>query len=264
LDRRFKYLIDKHGDEGARSKFEKLCAHLIGAMYGNSHQVKANPGDGGIDIYVGDLTTKATVFQCKFLTCFQDTQKQNITRSFNTCLRTFSSNKWSLSSWILCVPLVFTLTEHTWWNNWKNKLQPASIRIDHWDENKLLQELRNVNLYDEYFNTVRVDKEFVDKLISSNQKNEINEDFRWIISYICQNDFTYNALDAISSIEFLSNKYEADMFFLDSPLIKLMKDLSEIVCAHAYNGVVSRKEAIDEINTLRREIVEEYKRLMPK
>lgn len=56
MERDFRYLRDKHTDEGAREIFEKICTQLLQAQYGKeSHRIRVSQGDGGIDILVGDF-----------------------------------------------------------------------------------------------------------------------------------------------------------------------------------------------------------------
>ena len=62
----FRYLGDKYSEAGARDVFEKICVELFQKIYENAYAVKAQPGDDGIDILVGDLTGPITVLQCKF------------------------------------------------------------------------------------------------------------------------------------------------------------------------------------------------------
>jgi hypothetical protein len=56
LERDFRYFREKYGDAGAREKFENVCTTLFQKMYKEAYSVKANPGDEGIDIFIGNFT----------------------------------------------------------------------------------------------------------------------------------------------------------------------------------------------------------------
>lgn len=59
-----------HGHiEGGRAAFEPACEALLRKMFPNQpvQVVRANPGDEGIDILVGEIGIEPIhVFQCKF------------------------------------------------------------------------------------------------------------------------------------------------------------------------------------------------------
>jgi hypothetical protein len=261
MNRGFKFLVDKYNSDGARSEFEKICWNLTNCLYGSSYQIKVQQGDGGIDVFVGNFNSQVMVFQCKFfIDGIGDSQKGQIRESFKKCFETLGG---SLSTWVLCVPVVLTLDNQIWWSKWsEEKRIKHGINIELWDENKIMFELKNTNLYDQYFDTVRVDKSFVDNLIDSDKKAKVNEDFRWIINYICNNDFIYNDINALADIYELSEKYRADEIFYNSSLINLLESLSGIVERNAQDGVIRNEEAKQQINALRQAIVDEYKKLM--
>ncbi len=43
-----------YGVAGAREHFERLCADLITSECSDAKGVRCEPGDGGVDVYVGD------------------------------------------------------------------------------------------------------------------------------------------------------------------------------------------------------------------
>lgn len=59
-------LIGPGGKEGARELFEKLIRQLVGLRYPGVSRVTANPGDWGIDTFVGELDGVISVWQSKF------------------------------------------------------------------------------------------------------------------------------------------------------------------------------------------------------
>ncbi len=107
---------------GAREAFEDSCETLYRKKYTEEHvsQVRVKQGDGGIDIFIGELGIEPiTVIQCKFfLETFGDSQKSQIRDSFDTAI---NSNKYELKEWILCIPRVIDIDENSWWFKWKHK-----------------------------------------------------------------------------------------------------------------------------------------------
>lgn len=107
---------------GAREAFENACEILFRKMYSGKHvsQVAVKQGDGGIDIFIGELGIEPIiVIQCKFfLESFEESQKQQIRESFETAV---TSKKYELGKWILCIPRVIDIDETSWWFKWKHK-----------------------------------------------------------------------------------------------------------------------------------------------
>ena len=117
MERDFRYLRDKYGDDGARGIFEKICAQLLHAKYDeNAHNIQVSQGDEGIDILVGDFNKPIENYQCKyFIDDIGDSQKQQIRESFK---RAVTSTEYKMSKWILCVPKCLTAKEFKWWSTW--------------------------------------------------------------------------------------------------------------------------------------------------
>lgn len=148
MERDFRYLRDKYGDAGARDIFEKMCVELFQKKYENAYAVQTSPGDDGIDVLVGDLSGEIVVYQCKyFIDGIADAQKTQIRESYKTV-----TEKYRVSEWYLCVPILFTIDNHKWWSEWKSKqLQKDKIKIDFFDGSRLLMLLKECELYDEIF-----------------------------------------------------------------------------------------------------------------
>ncbi len=146
----------KGGLEGAREAFEKACESLIRKIHkgSNVQQVKVKLGDGGIDVYVGELGVEPiTVYQCKFfLDEFDAAQHAQIRNSFNTAM---NSDKFELKNWILCIPKVLNIDETVWWTKWKNK----QIKINNKDTqfitlingNELIELMKTYGVYNLVF-----------------------------------------------------------------------------------------------------------------
>jgi hypothetical protein len=115
-------LVEKYDFAGARNKFESICETLFKQIYPDKYvkTVKANPGDEGIDVLIGEIGMESIdVIQCKFFpNSFDQSQKAQIKKSFNTAL---DSTKFDVKSWSLCIINVFDIDQHIWWNKWKNE-----------------------------------------------------------------------------------------------------------------------------------------------
>lgn len=141
------------GSEGARAAFEKACESLFRKRHPgrNVQAVRANPGDEGIDVYVGDLGQEPIdVYQCKFfLEAIGDSQKSQIRDSFQTAT---STDKYDLQKWTLCLPKVLDVAESQWWGEFrKGALNSSGAEIDLLNGDQLLKEAGNYGLIEEWF-----------------------------------------------------------------------------------------------------------------
>lgn len=148
MERDFRYLRDKYGEAGARDIFEKICLQLFQKKYENAYAVQASPGDDGIDVLVGDLNGDIIVYQCKyFIDGIGDAQKAQIRESYKTV-----TENYNVVEWYLCVPVLYTVENHKWWSEWKNKKQQKdNLKIDFFDGSRLLMFLKECDMYDEIF-----------------------------------------------------------------------------------------------------------------
>lgn len=131
---------------GAREAFENACETLFRLIHDGQHvsQVRVKSGDGGIDIFIGELGIEPiTVIQCKFfLEDFGDSQKAQIRKSFKSAVE---SEKYDLKKWILCIPRIIDIDENSWWFKWKHK------ELEKIGKDKSFIQLRNGNyLIDEF------------------------------------------------------------------------------------------------------------------
>jgi Restriction endonuclease len=113
-----------HGSlAGARDAFEPACESLFRKLYPNKNvkTVAVKKGDGGIDIFIGELGVKPiTVIQCKFfLDSFAEVQQAQVRESFKTAIE---ATEYELKDWILCVPRELPIDETSWWSKWKSKM----------------------------------------------------------------------------------------------------------------------------------------------
>ena len=128
------------GQQGAREDFEQMLGLLVQATHGDAHLVFANPGDWGIDVLVGDLNGRMSIWQAKyFIREFKDTQKDQVRESFRSAMRESASRGYTVDRWILCVPLSLDPSAMQWWQGWKarHERQRPGLSMDLWDENRL-------------------------------------------------------------------------------------------------------------------------------
>lgn len=172
------YFKDEYGIETARIKFQKICETLFRTIYqsDNVQSVRCNPGDEGIDIFVGEIGVKPiTVIQCKyFLNEIDESQKSQIRNSFKTAS---NSQEFEMKEWVLCVPMQLGIKEHKWWCSWKSKQNLKDIILIQGAE--LIDRLKTHGLYAHVFedeNTQKLDE--IIKILKSNFANaeESNEE----------------------------------------------------------------------------------------
>lgn len=157
MDRDWRDFKSVHGNlSGAREGFENACETLFKKVYPDKHvsQVSVKQGDGGIDIFIGELGIEPiTVIQCKFfLESFEDSQKSQIRDSFDTAIK---SEKYELKEWILCVPRVINIEENSWWFGWKHKKLKEHSRstefINLINGNSLIDLMKEHDVYNRLF-----------------------------------------------------------------------------------------------------------------
>ena len=148
MERGFKYLIDIHGDQGARDIFEKICIQIFQREFGSEAKaIRLSQGDGGIDILVGNLPNSKVIYQCKF---FPDklgaSQKQQINDSFDTVMNNYKPEKWCL-----CLPLILNKEEIFWWSKWKVDHENPNLEIELCDGSYLITKLKEYEMYSQIF-----------------------------------------------------------------------------------------------------------------
>jgi hypothetical protein len=62
-----KILISQAGtEEGARYLFQRLIASIVKIQHRDARQIRASPGDWGIDVIVGELAEHNSIWQAKY------------------------------------------------------------------------------------------------------------------------------------------------------------------------------------------------------
>jgi hypothetical protein len=125
---------------GAREDFEEMIGQLVPAVRpGVARTVAANPGDWGIDVFVGDLAGLVTVWQSKyFFPVVSRAHQGQIRESFKSATEHAGNKGFKLEQWILCVPASMDAPTTQWWDGWKRKQERATgVVIELWDETEL-------------------------------------------------------------------------------------------------------------------------------
>jgi hypothetical protein len=125
------------GDEFGRVDFHRMLTALIQVTNPTATEVRADPGDWGIDTYVGKLTGRVSIWQSKY---FYDrigkSQQAQIRESFASAMNHAAAKKYRVESWTLCMPATLSAPERRWWERkvkaWRKDY--PSVRIDLWDE----------------------------------------------------------------------------------------------------------------------------------
>jgi hypothetical protein len=140
--------------EGARAAFENDCHMLLQKMHPDKNVkiVRADPGDEGIDIYVGNIGVEPIdVYQCKFfLGPIGESQKGQIRESFDSAL---SSELFVMNNWYLLMPVPdLNMKENIWWGSWKKKKEDeGNINLNFINGNELINLLKVHKLYEIVF-----------------------------------------------------------------------------------------------------------------
>ncbi|MHA7210069.1 hypothetical protein [Arthrobacter sp. MDT1-65] len=116
------------GPAGARDAFERLIADIVGIVHPDVQEVQANPGDWGIDAYVGDLGKggEVHVWQSKyFINGFGKTQQGDVRESYVAAQNAAQENGYKIASWTLCIPCELDGPMLTWWEGWKKRTSKA-------------------------------------------------------------------------------------------------------------------------------------------
>lgn len=142
----FHALIAKTGSkDGARASFEEMLAQLIRLSQPGVRRVEANPGDWGIDVFVGQLDDLVSVWQSKFfIDGLGEAQQQQVRESLLSLMASARAQGFSVNTWTLCIPCSMDAQATKWWEGWKKRNERKyGITIDLWDET----ELRNLLLH---------------------------------------------------------------------------------------------------------------------
>ena len=135
----FDHFKDNHGVAGARQHFEEFVVRTVKGIRPTAKQIAANPGDWGIDAYVGSLHGgKVVIWQAKFFLDekLEDSQKAQIRESFDRALKEAQARGYEVISWTLCIPQILDGPSSQWWDKFKAEHETKNLSIELWDLDK--------------------------------------------------------------------------------------------------------------------------------
>jgi hypothetical protein len=144
--------------EAGRVRFAQLVIDLVGLKHPTVRDIRANPGDWGIDGFVGSLDDgdAVLVWQSKFfIGGVGKTQQQEIRESFESCISAAAKEGYRVSTWTLCVPESMDGPTAKWWDKWKKgKEADHDLVIELWEPAQFRQICRAPEAHaisEEYF-----------------------------------------------------------------------------------------------------------------
>lgn len=149
---------------GARHDFEDMVVQLVRVSHPGVRTVEAQPGDWGIDAFVGEIVDEITVWQAKyFIDGVGDSQKAQIRDSFASAMKAASDHGHALRRWVLCIPTSMDGSGTKWWDRWKSRqTKSTGVEIVLWDGTELTGLLNSLDavavrraFYDAYGSALR-------------------------------------------------------------------------------------------------------------
>lgn len=254
MERRFDWLWDKY-KEGAREKLEEICRKIYKREYPNANvrRVRVTKGDGGIDVYIRNKDSFKIV-QCKFFKKeLGKSQKEQVTKSFETAMKNYSTE---VDEWILSVPIIMSREEIFWWENWKEENEEKfNIIIDLHDEDNLIDLMKEHGLYDEYFETVRLDKNFFKSNAIDNEKAEIRKVIYPVVFLLKEGVTNFELIEEVDAI----SHWDSHKFFEGNGFFHYLRELSWYISIN--NNVPKPKDYDEKLLSLRKLALEEYQKL---
>ncbi|MHA6784714.1 hypothetical protein ACVGOW_27505 [Pseudonocardia saturnea] len=157
----FAFLWQRTGSvEGGRALFEELVQDLAGVEHPDLSTVEANPGDWGIDAFVGQLVEgSVAVWQAKyFINGFGSSQQSEVRDSFKSAKESAARNGYRLQAWTLAIPVALDGPMNQWWEGWKKRTEKKeNVVIELWHKVALRRRLIREGareVYGYYFNPV--------------------------------------------------------------------------------------------------------------
>lgn len=126
--------------DGARADFQQMIAQLVRASTPSVRTVAANPGDWGIDVFVGSLADEIVVWQSKyFIVGVGRAQQQQIRESFASLMSAATEKGFAVRRWVLCIPVSMNGPATRWWDRWRKRQEKEhGLQIELWDETELI------------------------------------------------------------------------------------------------------------------------------
>lgn len=145
----FEFLAQRLGSkEAARVEFERLVEDIVGLVHPDVHAIRANPGDWGIDAFVGQLGRGGTavVWQAKYyIDEFGKTQQADVRESYSSAKAAAQREGYRLEAWTLCVPCSLDGPTMKWWQGWVKRNAHDGVAKELWDEGMLRRRILGEN-----------------------------------------------------------------------------------------------------------------------
>lgn len=118
-------LLGVEGEAVGRERFERLVTAVVREIHPTARSIRANPGDWGIDTFVGELSAGTiAVWQSKyFLNGVDRTQQADIRESFASLLAAADRQGFKMAGWTLAIPTDLDGPATKWWDGWKSRKQ---------------------------------------------------------------------------------------------------------------------------------------------
>lgn len=208
MERDFRYFIERDGEKGAAEKFEGACYNMLKHKhpYLNVNRIRENPGDEGVDVYVGDFNDRIDVYQCKFY--MNELHYQSINKSLE---RAVNNKYYKLKEWYLLIPKRLDIKESKTWFNWKKKKEEEhSIKINLMSGDEIILLMKDLRIYDEIFDIKQsMQLEFIYNLALKGTI-EVKENMNFLIDKIMS--YTKKRIDLIK--ELYNNSYSVKEYFM--------------------------------------------------
>ncbi len=119
----FHHFLHEFGEAGARDRFDQFVVSTVKSLWPAARPVRANPGDWGIDAYVGSLAEgQVAIWQAKFfLLEFGDAQKAQVREAYESARKAADREGYEILSWTLCIPEDLDGPSQKWWDDWSSK-----------------------------------------------------------------------------------------------------------------------------------------------
>jgi hypothetical protein len=131
-------LRDLWTEDGGRSVFAELVNQCVRSVYPGARAVRPDPGDEGIDTFIGELDDELHVWQSKYFCDGVDkAQQAQIRASWKAC--TESNYIERVARWTLCIPIEMSVPELQWWQKWrKREGEKWSCQIELWSKTEFV------------------------------------------------------------------------------------------------------------------------------
>lgn len=137
-------LLGIEGREAGRAKFQRLVTDIVKATRTDAREIAANPGDWGIDTFVGQLAGgEIDIWQSKyFVDGMAESQHRQVRDSFHSARRHADERGYRVHTWTLAMPATMDAPTAQWWDAWRARTSRRyGIDIELWQEADLRSRL---------------------------------------------------------------------------------------------------------------------------